>query len=162
MGPGIAMDPFSYPGPLGVRDSKTGGLDDRLARITTRRGVTLWVNVSSSLPGQLRAALRAHAIQCLPHECVGLIVISGNRWWAMALPAKVSTKGFAIEPTVWARTLENLERHHVEIWATYHSHPSGRLQPSGRDHVLWWTSERLLLLAPEGERIAIAQYEWRP
>jgi len=78
----------------------------------------------------------------------------------MALPTVASAMGFAVEPGAWVEILKDLQRSGVEIWATYHSHPSGQLRPSRRDHALRWTSKRLLLLAPVDARVAIAQYEW--
>ncbi|AEJ43822.1 hypothetical protein TC41_1907 [Alicyclobacillus acidocaldarius subsp. acidocaldarius Tc-4-1] len=88
-------------------------------------------------------------------------MIARGRPWAVALPIVASAMGFAVEPSAWIEILTSLHRHGIEIWATYHSHPGGQLWPSRRDHVLRWTSKRLLLLAPLGERVAIAQYEWR-
>ncbi|ACV58824.1 hypothetical protein Aaci_1812 [Alicyclobacillus acidocaldarius subsp. acidocaldarius DSM 446] len=104
--------------------------------------------------------METHVRQCLPFECAGLIVISEGRTWAMALPIMASAMGFAVEPSAWIEMLTSLHRRGIEIWATYHSHPGGQLRPSGRDDALRWTSKRLLLLAPFGEQIAIAQYEW--
>ncbi|MDI9259877.1 Mov34/MPN/PAD-1 family protein [Alicyclobacillus sendaiensis] len=121
---------------------------------------TLWIEVPPSFPEALRPALEAQVRQSLPLECAGLLVIRGGRTWAMALPTTASAMGFAVHPRLWVETLTILEHRGIEIWATYHSHPGGRLRPSRRDHALHWTSKRLLLLAPSGLHVAIAQYEW--
>ncbi|WP_206831029.1 Mov34/MPN/PAD-1 family protein [Alicyclobacillus fructus] len=120
----------------------------------------MWVKVHVTLPEELRTALEVHAKQSFPQECAGLIVLRRGHLWAMPLPVAASSTGFSVEPRVWVEILSSLDRERMDIWASYHSHPGGRPHPSTRDHPLRWTSKRLLILVPRGERIAIEPYEW--
>jgi proteasome lid subunit RPN8/RPN11 len=105
-------------------------------------------------------ALAAHAAQCMPHECCGLVVRSNGSlaYWpcANAAPAGHAQDYFVLEPADWAAAEDA-----GEIVAVCHSHPNSDANPSEADLVMcqrsglpWfvigWPSGVIKVAQPDG------------
>jgi proteasome lid subunit RPN8/RPN11 len=91
------------------------------------------------LPEPLRTQLIKEARKAFPHECCGLVeaTFSGSQAQATALHAtrnlSVEPDRFEIDPEVQFTLMRGLRGTARQIIGCYHSHPNGRLEPSGRD-----------------------------
>jgi proteasome lid subunit RPN8/RPN11 len=85
-------------------------------------------------PGVLEDIL-AHARECAPQECCGLIAGrhgSGRRVIRMQ-NALDSHTAYAMDPAELVSALRSLRDSGEELAAIYHSHPRGPAEPSARD-----------------------------
>ncbi len=81
-------------------------------------------------------AILAHARAAAPEECVGLLFgreARVDRHVALPNVAKDKRHRFLAEPEALLRALQEAEARGEELLAIYHSHPSGRQEPSLRD-----------------------------
>ncbi len=85
------------------------------------------------LPDPIRQAILAHAAQCAPDECCGLLAIDGEGGFRFAYPltnADPSPVTFTIDPDEHFHAMSHAETMGWEIGGVFHSHPGGTAMPS--------------------------------
>jgi proteasome lid subunit RPN8/RPN11 len=85
------------------------------------------------LPDQIRQSVLAHADNCAPDECCGLLAVDavGNFRFAYPLTnAHPSAVSYTIDPDEHFQALRHAESMGWEIGAAFHSHPGGTAMPS--------------------------------
>jgi proteasome lid subunit RPN8/RPN11 len=81
-------------------------------------------------------AIEAHAENCLPDECCGLLAADSSGAIRFAYPLDNSTPSpvsFTIAPEEHYGALSHAERQGWEICGVFHSHPAGLAKPSASD-----------------------------
>ncbi len=89
-----------------------------------------------SLAEDIRAAILAHALVCLPDECCGLIASDARGIVSFAYPltnAERRPDRYTIDPDEHYGALMHAETSGWEISGVFHSHPNGRAVPSAID-----------------------------
>jgi len=85
------------------------------------------------LPEQIRQAIFAHAANCAPDECCGLLAVDGEGLIAFAYPltnADPSPVTYTVDPDEHFHALRHAESRGWQIAGVFHSHPSGPAVPS--------------------------------
>jgi len=88
------------------------------------------------LPEQIRLAIEAHASNCAPDECCGLLASDAEGRLRFAYPltnVEASPISFTIDPDEHLHALLHAEAQGWEISGVFHSHPGGEGLPSARD-----------------------------
>lgn len=106
------------------------------------------------LPDQIRWAILAHAENCAPDECCGLLAMDGERRFRFAYPlsnADPSPVSYTIEPGEHFRAMRHAESMGWEIAGVFHSHPGGTAMPSMIDVQSALEPDWIYLIAAPGE-----------
>ncbi|HET9203924.1 MAG TPA: M67 family metallopeptidase [Acidimicrobiia bacterium] len=85
------------------------------------------------LPDQIRRAILAHAANCAPDECCGLLAIDGEGGLRFAYPltnADPSPVSYTIDPDEQFHAMSHAETMGWQIGGAFHSHPGGTAMPS--------------------------------
>lgn len=88
------------------------------------------------VPGQMSAAMTAHAASCLPAEACGLIAVDASgrlRMFYALTNDELSPTSFTIAAADHYGAVRNAEARGWSIGGVMHSHPSGPAVPSARD-----------------------------
>ncbi len=89
-----------------------------------------------SLEPDVVAAIEAHARNCYPEECCGLIAVDSNFKIRFVYPLSNrdrSSHSFTLDPQEHFAALMHAESRGWDIGGTFHSHPSGPDALSSRD-----------------------------
>ena len=84
----------------------------------------------------IRMAIEAHAENCLPDECCGLLAADSSGAIRFAYPLQNSAPSpvsFTIAPDEHFGAFRHAERQGWEIGGVFHSHPGGKATPSATD-----------------------------
>jgi proteasome lid subunit RPN8/RPN11 len=106
------------------------------------------------LPDQIRWAILAHAENCAPNECCGLVAIDDLGRLRFAYPlsnADPSPISYTIDPDEHFRAMRHAESMGWEIGGVFHSHPGGTAMPSMIDVQMALEPDWLYLVAAPGE-----------
>lgn len=127
------------------------------------------------MPAEIRQAVIAHAENCLPDECCGLIAVDDRGCPVMAYPLSnisPSPSGFTMAPEEQFGAFRHASRRGWEIGGVFHSHPSGEAVPSAIDlaqphdpdwfHLIVGFSPRLHLRAWHYQRTGPVEIELSP
>jgi proteasome lid subunit RPN8/RPN11 len=93
-------------------------------------------NASLLLADQIRQAILAHAANCAPDECCGLLASDGDGRVRFAYPltnADPSPVSYTVEPVEHFHATRHAESLGWEISGVFHSHPRGPGEPSPVD-----------------------------
>lgn len=88
------------------------------------------------LADQIRRAISAHAANCAPDECCGLLAVDEGGRVVFAYPltnAHPSPVSYTVEPEEHFQALRHAEAQGWEIGGVFHSHPRGPATPSAID-----------------------------
>ena len=99
-------------------------------------------------------AILAHADQCAPDECCGLLAVDEGGQIRFAYPlsnADPSPVSYTIDPDEHFQAIRHAESMGWEIAGTFHSHPSGPATPSMIDVQSALEPEWLYLVAATSE-----------
>lgn len=101
------------------------------------------------LPEPVLQAVRAHALETAPDECVGLLFGRGDRV-ARRVPltnvSPVPRTHFFADPQELFRALKDADARGDDLLASYHSHPHSAPFPSEVDHAAaWWGAVQLIV-----------------
>jgi proteasome lid subunit RPN8/RPN11 len=89
-----------------------------------------------SIPGEIRAAIGAHAENCSPDECCGLIASDPEGKVRFAYPTTnraPSPSTYTVDPDEHLGALLHAERMGWMLTGVFHSHPTGPAMPSETD-----------------------------
>lgn len=106
------------------------------------------------LPDQIRWAILAHAENCAPNECCGLVAVDDLGRLRFAYPlsnADPSPISYTIDPDEHFRAMRHAESMGWEIGGVFHSHPGGTAMPSMIDVQMALEPDWLYLVAAPGE-----------
>ena len=106
------------------------------------------------LPEQIRLAILAHAENCIPDECCGLLATDGEGRFRFAYPlsnADPSPVSYTIDPDEHFQAMRHAESMGWEIAGVFHSHPGGTAMPSMIDVQSALEPEWMYLIAAPGE-----------
>jgi proteasome lid subunit RPN8/RPN11 len=106
------------------------------------------------LPDQIRQAILAHADNCAPDECCGLLAVDGGGVLRFAYPltnAHPSPVSYTIDPDEHFQALRHAESMGWEIGGAFHSHPGGTAMPSMIDVQTALEPEWMYLIASPDE-----------
>ena len=106
------------------------------------------------LPDQIRRAILAHAENCVPNECCGLLAIDSEGRFRFAYPlsnADPSPVSYTIDPDEHFQAMRHAESVAWEIAGVFHSHPSGTAMPSMIDVQSALEPDWMYLIAAPGE-----------
>lgn len=105
------------------------------------------------LPVPIRDAILAHADNCLPDECCGLIAtVEGAIRFAYPLTnANPSPVTFTVDPLEHFGAMRHAEGQGWEISGVFHSHPDGAPTPSPTDVAMAWDPDWIHLIVGAGE-----------
>lgn len=117
------------------------------------------------LPADLRERLSAEAQAAHPAECCGLLegVRDGNAVRILALHPSLNLSpeprtGFEIDPALHFQLLRSLRGTGREILGCYHSHPTGRAEPSTRDRANGCEEDFVWVIIATGVNEALAAF----
>lgn len=85
------------------------------------------------LPDQIRSAILAHAENCAPDECCGLLAADDEGRIRFAYPlsnADPSPVSYTIDPEEHFHAMRHAESMGWELAGVFHSHPGGTAMPS--------------------------------
>ena len=85
------------------------------------------------LPDQVRWAILAHAVNCAPNECCGLLATDAEGRIRFAYPltnADPSPVSYTVDPDEHFHALRHAESRGWELSGVFHSHPAGTAVPS--------------------------------
>jgi len=105
------------------------------------------------LPDQIRWAILAHAENCAPNECCGLVAVDDLGRLRFAYPlsnADPSPISYTIDPDEHFRAMRHAESMGWEIGGVFHSHPGGTAMPSMIDVQMALEPDWLYLVAAPG------------
>jgi desampylase len=126
------------------------------------------------LPAALRAQLEAEARAAFPQECCGLLeavregdgLSEAGRLRVVALHpspnlSSAPQTGFEIDPALHLKLQRSLRGTGREVAGCYHSHPTGRAQPSPRDRACGCEPGFTWLIAgvTDGGEMTLAAFE---
>ncbi len=120
------------------------------------------------MPSAIGDAIRAHAGNCLPDECCGLLAFEeGALCFAYPLTnADPSPVSFTVDPDEHYGALQHAERQGWEIAGVFHSHPAGDPVPSATDAAMAWDPDWIHLIVAGDEinafRIRDGRIQQRP
>lgn len=104
------------------------------------------------LPELILRAVRAHALETAPDECVGLLFGRGDQVTRQVPLTNVSpvprTRFFA-DPQELFRALKDADARGNDLLASYHSHPHSVPFPSEADHAAAWWGAVQLIVTPD-------------
>ncbi|HLF44563.1 MAG TPA: M67 family metallopeptidase [Acidimicrobiia bacterium] len=106
------------------------------------------------VPDPIRVAILAHADNCLPDECCGLIATDATGAVRFAYPltnANASPVSFTVDPQGHFGAMRHAESQGWEITGVFHSHPAGEAMPSPTDVAMAWDPEWIHLIVGSGE-----------
>ena len=105
------------------------------------------------LPDPIRVAILAHARNCFPDECCGLIATEDGaiRFAYPLTNAAPSSVSFTVAPEEHFGALRHAESNGWEISGVFHSHPRGEPVPSATDVAMAWDPDWVHLIAARGE-----------
>jgi len=89
--------------------------------------------VRVALPDQIRRAIFAHAADCAPDECCGLLAADDKGRITFAYPltnVDPSPVSYTVDPDEHFQALRHSESRGWEIAGVFHSHPRGPAVPS--------------------------------
>ncbi len=101
------------------------------------------------LPAEIRRAVVAHAVFCLPHEACGLLAAddSGRLRMAYCLSnATPSPSAYTLDPGEHFGALRHAEAQGWRLAGVFHSHPRGPARPSPTDVAQAFEPEWLYLV----------------
>lgn len=107
------------------------------------------------LPAAVLRAVRSHACDAAPDECVGVLLGHGERVArAMALPNRAATPRtrFFADPQELFDALRGADARGETLLAVYHSHPKGAAFPSATDIAAAQGTPLHLIVTPEAVR----------
>jgi proteasome lid subunit RPN8/RPN11 len=102
----------------------------------------------------IRAAILAHADNCLPDECCGLIASDETGAVRFAYPltnANPSPVTFTLDPQEHYGAMRHAENQGWEIAGVFHSHPAGAAIPSAIDVAMALDPDWVHLILAGGE-----------
>ena len=106
------------------------------------------------LADQIKLAIVAHASNCAPAECCGLLAADGDGRIRFAYPltnADPSPVSYTIDPEEHFHALRHAESQGWEIAGVFHSHPRGPASPSLVDVRSALEPDWVYLVAAPGE-----------
>ncbi|MDP9494300.1 MAG: M67 family metallopeptidase [Actinomycetota bacterium] len=105
------------------------------------------------VPEPIRLAILAHADNCLPDECCGLIATEGGgiRFVYPLTNANPSPVSFTVDPNEHFGAMRHAESQGWEITGVFHSHPQGEPTPSPTDVAMAWDPDWIHLIVGGGE-----------
>ena len=106
------------------------------------------------LPDQVRRAILAHADNCAPDECCGLLATDAEGGVRFAYPltnADPSPLSYTVDPDEHFHALRHAESRGWEIAGVFHSHPQGPAMPSMVDVQAALEPDWMYLIAVPGE-----------
>lgn len=105
------------------------------------------------VPDPIRAAILAHAENCLPDECCGLIATDEEaiRFVYPLTNANPSPVSFTVDPNEHFGAMRHAESQGWEISGVFHSHPDGEPTPSPTDVAMAWDPDWIHLIFGSGE-----------
>jgi [CysO sulfur-carrier protein]-S-L-cysteine hydrolase len=106
------------------------------------------------LPDQVRWAILAHAANCAPNECCGLLATDAEGRVRFAYPltnAHPSPVSYTVDPDEHFHALRHAESRGWEIAGVFHSHPQGPAMPSMVDVQAALEPDWMYLIAAPGE-----------
>lgn len=101
------------------------------------------------LPAEIRRAVVAHAVFCLPHEACGLLAVddAGRLRMAYCLSnATPSPSAYTLDPGEHFGALRHAEAQGWRLAGVFHSHPRGPARPSPTDVAQAFEPEWLYLV----------------
>lgn len=107
------------------------------------------------LPAAVLRAIRSHACDAAPDECVGVLFGHGERVVrSVVLPNRAATPRtrFFADPQGLFDALEGADARGETLLAVYHSHPQGAAFPSATDIAAAQGSPLHLIVTPEAVR----------
>jgi proteasome lid subunit RPN8/RPN11 len=109
---------------------------------------------SLSLGDQVRLGILAHAANCAPNECCGLLAADTTGGIRFAYPltnADPSPVSYTVDPEEHFGALRHAEAQGWEIAGVFHSHPRGPATPSMMDVRTALEPDWIYLVAAPGE-----------
>ena len=106
------------------------------------------------LPDQIRRAILAHAENCTPDECCGLLATDNVGRIRFVYPlsnADPSPVSYTIDPDEHFQAMRHAESMGWEIAGVFHSHPAGTAMPSMIDVQSALEPDWMYLIAAPGE-----------
>ncbi len=106
------------------------------------------------LPDQIRWAILAHAENCAPDECCGLLATDDEGRIRFAYPlsnADPSPVSYTIDPEEHFHAMHHAESMGWELGGVFHSHPDGTAMPSMIDVQSALEPDWAYLIAAPGE-----------
>jgi len=105
------------------------------------------------VPDPIRLAILAHADNCLPDECCGLIATEGGaiRFVYPLTNSHPSPVSFTVDPNEHFGAMRHAESQGWEISGVFHSHPHGEPSPSPTDVAMAWDPDWIHLIVTGGE-----------
>ncbi|MGH8950266.1 MAG: Mov34/MPN/PAD-1 family protein [Acidimicrobiia bacterium] len=106
------------------------------------------------LPDQVRWAILAHADNCAPDECCGLLATDADGRIRFAYPltnADPSPVSYTVDPDEHFHALLHAESRGWELGGVFHSHPQGPAMPSMTDVEASLEPDWMYLIAAPGE-----------
>ena len=106
------------------------------------------------LPDQVRWAILAHADNCAPDECCGLLATDAEGRIRFAYPltnADPSPVSYTVDPAEHFHALRHAESRGWDLAGVFHSHPQGPAIPSMTDVQAALEPDWIYLIAAPGE-----------